>query len=89
MDTLIKLRKVHDSGEKYSYGIDLSTGEPEDMHKKAIIEPIRVKMQAIQSATEAAIMIIRIDDVITAKKGAPPSAGGAGGAGGMGGYGGY
>jgi thermosome len=94
MDTLIKLRKVHNEGGKEYFGINLLTGNPENMIESNIIEPMRVKKQAIQSATEAATMIIRIDDVITAKKssggGGNPGMGGMGGmGGGMEGYGGY
>jgi len=46
-----------------------------------VVEPLRVKTQAINSAAEAAVMILRIDDVIASKSGGP--AGGAPGAGGM------
>jgi thermosome len=66
IDTLIELRKAHKNGQKNA-GIDLSTGKVEDMFKQNIIEPFRVGKQAIESSTEAAIMILRIDDVIAAK----------------------
>ena len=56
------------------------------MKKENVIEPFRVGKQAIQSATDASIMILRIDDVIAAKSGGPPMPpGGGGGPGGMGG----
>ncbi len=62
------------------------------MWKNGVIEPLRVKTQAVNSATETAIMILRIDDVLAATGGAPPGGGvcGAGGmpCGGMGGMGG-
>ena len=60
----------------------METGRPADMLDGGIVEPLRVKVQAIKSATEAAVMIIRIDDVISSKSG-----GGGGMPGGMGGMG--
>jgi chaperonin GroEL (HSP60 family) len=54
------------------------------MLKENVLEPMRVKLQAINSATDVATMILRIDDVIASKKGASPP-GGPGGMGGMGG----
>jgi chaperonin GroEL (HSP60 family) len=53
-----------------------------------VIEPIRVGRQAIESATDAAVMILRIDDVIASKSSPPPSGGPGGPGGGMGGMGG-
>lgn len=66
IDILLKLRAEHAKGNK-TYGINVFTGEIEDMVKNGVIEPIRVGKQAIESATEAAIMILRIDDVIATK----------------------
>ncbi len=66
IDILINLRNAHASGKK-KYGINLFTGEIEDMEKAGVIEPIRVGKQAIDAATEAAVMILRIDDVIATK----------------------
>ncbi len=85
IDMLIKLRSAHESKKKKSAGLDVHTGDIEDMKKKKVIEPIRVKRQAISSATDVATMILRIDDVIAAKKSSPPPSGGGGGMGGMGG----
>ncbi len=62
------------------------------MLKAGVVEPLKVKTQAIASAAEAAIMILRIDDVIASAKSAAPEGGmppgGPGGMGGMGGMGG-
>ncbi len=82
IDVLIKIRNEHAKGKTTS-GINVYTGEVEDMEKAGVIEPIRVGKQAIEAATEAAVMILRIDDVIATKgtKGGP----GAGGKPGMGG----
>ncbi len=87
INVLIKLRSEHEGKKKKAAGIDVSTGNVRDMAKQNIIEPLRVKTQAIESATDVANMILRIDDVIAAKKGMggpPPGAGGMpGGMGGM------
>ncbi len=49
------------------------TGKPADMLKAGVVEPLRVKTQAISSAAEAAVMILRIDDVIASQKGSSPA----------------
>ena len=82
INVLIKLRSEHEGKKKKYSGIDVFSGNVKDMNKEKIIEPMRVKTQAIEAATEVANMILRIDDVIAAKKGAggpPPGAGGMGG----------
>ena len=88
IDILTELRARHEKGEKWA-GVDVFAGKIEDMWKLGVYEPLAVKKQIIKSATEAATMILRIDDVIAAgKMRAPPMP--PGGAGGMpsGGYGG-
>ncbi len=88
IDTLIDLRKAHKKGQKNA-GLNVFTGKITDMTKERVLEPIRVGTQAIDSATDAAVMILRIDDVIAAKTTAPEMPpGGPGGPGGMGGMGG-
>ncbi len=67
IDMLVELRSQHEQGNKNA-GLDVYTGKVVDMAAKGIIEPLRVKIQAINSATEAAEMILRIDDVIAAGK---------------------
>ena len=102
IDSLVDLRSQHDAGDNL-VGLNAYTGEVEDMSDE-VVEPLRVKTQAVESATEAAVMILRIDDVIAAgdlKGGqgddddddAPGGPGGGmggmgGGMGGMGGMGG-
>jgi chaperonin GroEL (HSP60 family) len=66
INTLIQLRKAHAEGKKTA-GINIGTNEIVDMRSMDIIEPLRVSRQAINSATDVAIMILRIDDVIAAK----------------------
>jgi chaperonin GroEL (HSP60 family) len=86
IDSLVALRSKHEQGMK-SAGLDMDTGKPVDMLSLGVVEPLRVKTQAIQSAAEAAVMILRIDDVIASQSGGPGGAGGMPGGmpGGMGG----
>jgi archaeal chaperonin len=86
IDMLIDLRKAHKGGQKTA-GVNITTGKVGNMAELQVIEPIRVGRQAIQSATDAAVMILRIDDVIASKSSPAPSGGGGPG-GGMGGMGG-
>ncbi|MEM4734815.1 MAG: thermosome subunit beta [Candidatus Thorarchaeota archaeon] len=95
IDVMAELSKEHAKDTGIWYGVDVFQGKAQDMLKAGVIEPSRVKLQAIRSASEAAQMILRIDDVIAAKATPPPSEGGgqggpggAGGPGGMGGMGG-
>ncbi|KAA0008814.1 MAG: thermosome subunit [Thermoplasmata archaeon] len=70
IDILIKLRQAHKEDKKY-HGVDVYSGDIKDMKEAFVIEPLRVGVQAIKSATEAAIMILmilRIDDVIAARE---------------------
>jgi len=88
IDALVEIRSAHEKGNK-SYGLDIYTGKAKDMLEEGVIEPLRVKTQAISAASEVANMILRIDDIIASKGGGeggmPP--GGMGGMppGGMGG----
>jgi len=70
IDIMVSLRSAHDKKEGLVQGVDVFKGEVKDMKKQGVIEPVRVKEQAIRSAAEAASMILRIDDVIAAAK--PP-----------------
>ncbi|MEM3851410.1 MAG: thermosome subunit beta [Methanomassiliicoccales archaeon] len=85
IDILIDIRKAHKNGQ-VSAGVNVITGKVSDMKRERIIEPIRVGKQAIHSATDAAVMILKIDDVIAAKAKDlnPPKGAGGMGAGGMG-----
>ncbi|MEB3774363.1 MAG: thermosome subunit, partial [Desulfurococcales archaeon] len=67
IEVLMKLRSAHEQGQKWA-GIDIETGEIVDMWSKGVIEPSRVKTNAIKAGTEVASLILRIDDVIAAKK---------------------
>src|ERR671923_2706170 len=85
LDTQVQLRSKSSTG-KARYGIDVLNGKVADMAAKDIYEPLAVKGQVINAATEAACMILRIDDVIAASKpqDMPKPGGGPGGGGGMG-----
>jgi thermosome len=78
IDILVELRSTHDKNEGKFMGINVFTGKLQDSIAAGVIEPIVVKEQAIKSAAESAALILRIDDVITAKapKGAPGGPGG-------------
>lgn len=89
INTIIDINKAHSNGNQF-HGVNVFTGQVEDMRALNVLEPLRVGTQAIQAATETANMILRIDDVIAAKGsgeggGMPPGMppGGMGGMGGM------
>jgi len=86
INMLVEMRSQHEKGNKTA-GLNVFSGKVVDMWKEGVVEPLRVKTQAISSGTEAATMILRIDDVLSSKSapggGMPP--GGPGGMGGMGG----
>jgi len=67
VDSLAGLRAKHGQG-KMNFGLNINTGEPSDMLVQGIVEPLKVKIQAIKSAAEAATMVLRVDDVISAKR---------------------
>jgi thermosome len=79
IDMLVDLRAKHEKPDGKNMGLNVYEGKVVDMFKNGVIEPLRIKTQAIKSASEAAVMILRIDDVVAAtKKGAGPPAGGPG-----------
>lgn len=67
VELLVSIKSKHEAGE-VTYGIDVFKGAPNDMKKLGVVEPTKIKVQAISSAAEVAEMILRIDDVITAGK---------------------
>ena len=80
IDTQVDIRAKHGQGKKW-YGVNVRTGKVSDMMGDHVIEPVAVKEQIIRPATEAASIILRIDDVIASGKskappGPPPGGGG-------------
>ncbi len=85
IDMMLEIRNAHKKGNKYA-GVNVFTGKIEDMIKNNVIEPLRVSKQEIEASSEAANMILRIDDVIASRGGGGAPAGmPPGGMGGMGG----
>jgi chaperonin GroEL (HSP60 family) len=84
IDILSELKVQHEKGKIWA-GINVQSGKVEDMKKLGVLEPLSVKTQTIKSATEAATMILRIDEVIAGgkMKTPPMPPGGPGGMGGM------
>jgi archaeal chaperonin len=68
IDILVGLRSAHEKARGEAKGVNVFTGKITDMNAEGVIEPLRVKEQAVKSAGEAASMILRIDDVIAATK---------------------
>ena len=94
IDKIAELKNRHETDK--NAGLNAYTGEVMDMYSLGVVEPLRVKIQAILSATDAASLILRIDDVLASTKkpperapgGMPPGMGGMGAMGGMPGMGG-
>jgi thermosome len=85
IDTLVQLRSKHKTKDGTTYGVNIFTNSVGDMSRLGVFEPLKIKRQAIDSASEAAEIILRIDDMISSKG---KSRGGPGGPGGMGDMGG-
>ena len=86
IDMILEIRNAHSKGKSHD-GINVIAGKVDDMLKNKVIEPLRLSLQEIQASSEAATMILRIDDVIASKGGGGgvPDMGGMppGGMGGM------
>ncbi len=81
IDALVALRNKHKDGKGLNYGVNVFKGEISDMEAEGIVEPAKVKTQALSSATETTRLILRIDDIIASKggRGGGPPPGGPGG----------
>ncbi|KAF1077488.1 thermosome subunit alpha [Methanogenium sp. MK-MG] len=66
IDKMVALKTAHANGENHA-GLNVFTGEIVDMYEEGVIEPARVKRQAIMSATETAALVIRVDDMMISK----------------------
>jgi thermosome len=83
IDIMVEMRAKHENPNNKWYGVDVYSGEIKDTRNLDVLEPLRVKLQVVKSATEAASMILRIDDVVASKgmkggAGAPPMPPGGG-----------
>ena len=74
IDIMTELKAAHDKGGT-TVGIDVFTGKNVDAWKEGVVEPLKVKLQAISSASEVAVMVLRIDDVIASGKSDGPGGG--------------
>jgi archaeal chaperonin len=85
IDVLVDLRAKHDAEDGAQIGFNVIEGKSENLWKKGVVEPQKIKTQAIKSAAEAVELILRIDDVIASSSGSkggpamPPGMGGMGG----------
>ncbi len=68
IDIISDLRQAHSKEDGVKYGVNIFTGKIEDMEKLGVIEPLAVKVNALKAGTEAATLILRIDDIIAASK---------------------
>ncbi len=66
-DMLTLLKAKHIAGGTTS-GIDVYNGEVIDMYENGVIEPLQVKTQSLKSATDATVMILRVDDVLASER---------------------
>ena len=86
IDIMVEIRSKHSDPQNKWFGVQTRTGKIVDMLEENVLEPLRVKQQVIKSATEAASMLLRIDDVVSSKgskESGPPGGGMPGGMGGM------
>jgi chaperonin GroEL (HSP60 family) len=84
IDMILEIRNAHSKGKNHT-GINVNEGKADDMLKNNVVEPLRLSHQELSASSEAATMILRIDDVIASKGGGAPDMGGMppGGMGGM------
>jgi len=75
IDTVVTLKNKHKKNDGKTVGVDVLAGKVGDLKKIGILEPARVKTQAISSATETARLVLRIDDIISSKGGGGPPGG--------------
>jgi chaperonin GroEL (HSP60 family) len=84
IDTLVKIREAHENDDVHA-GLNVFTGDVEDTFDAGVVEPAHSKEQALSSATEAANLVLKIDDIIAADELSTSGDGDEGGAGGPGG----
>jgi len=72
VDKLAELKSQYNKNKKWA-GLNVFTGNIENMWSCGVIEPLRIKSQAISSASDAAVMLLRVDDIIIARRTGGPS----------------
>jgi len=65
---LTALRAKHAEGQAATFGIDGDSGKVEDMRAAGVLEPLSVKLQTYKTAVETAILLLRIDDIVSGSK---------------------
>ena len=70
IDIISELKSVHAKKGNESFGIDVFSGKVVNSWSKGVIEPLKLKTQAVSSATEVTTMILRIDDIVMSSGGA-------------------
>jgi len=73
IDKLVDLKNAHAKGKKNA-GLNVYNGKVIDMLKEGILEPHSSKRQSIQSSAEAAVMLLRVDDMMVTQDRAAPGA---------------
>ncbi|MEM2021851.1 MAG: thermosome subunit beta [Zestosphaera sp.] len=68
IDMLSELRSAHNKPDGVMYGVNVFKGKVDSMEEMGVIEPLAVKANALKAGTEAATLILRIDDVVAASK---------------------
>ena len=76
--TLTMLRAKHATQGNASWGVNGLTGKVEDMKQVGILEPLAVKLQTYKTAIETAILLLRIDDIVSGSKKKDGGGGGGG-----------
>lgn len=70
IDSIVNLRAKH--AENKNAGLNIQTGTAEDMFEKGVVDPLRVKVDSIKAGSEAAQMVLRIDDILRAQSSSMP-----------------
>jgi archaeal chaperonin len=65
IDTIVNLRAKH--AENKNAGLNINTGAAEDMLEKGIVDPLKVKVNSVKAGSEAAVMVLRVDDILRAQ----------------------
>jgi chaperonin GroEL (HSP60 family) len=70
IDCIVNLRAKH--AENKNAGLNIKTGAAEDMFEKGVVDPLRVKVDSIKAGSEAAVMVLRVDDILRAQSSSMP-----------------